>query len=163
MTELKNPGPIEFEAKIVRAGSEANASAFVDFPLDLKETFGKDNLVPIVAIFDGQVTYKGSLAKMGGELACLIIRKDIQTQLGKKAGDTVRVIIELDSTKREIILDADEKKALKSAGMLGKFESLAYSHQKEFHAWVIEAKQAETRKRRLAKMVEMLRNGQNIP
>ncbi len=163
MTELKNPGPIEFEAVIERAGSEANSSAFVDFPFDLKVTFGKGNLVPIIATFDGQATYKGSLAKMGGKLACLIVRKDIQTQLGKKAGDTVKVKVELDTAKREIILDADEKKALKDADMLGKFESLAYSHQKEFHIWVTDAKQAETRQRRIQKMIEMLRTGQNIP
>ncbi len=37
MAKLKNPGPIEFEAIIQLNTEEANSSAWVEFPYDLKK------------------------------------------------------------------------------------------------------------------------------
>ncbi len=48
----------------------------------------------------------------------------------------------------------------KSATAKATWGSLAPSHVKEYVRWVIEAKQAETRERRIAKAVEMLAAGQ---
>jgi uncharacterized protein YdeI (YjbR/CyaY-like superfamily) len=36
---------------------------------------------------------------------------------------------------------------------------LSYSHKREYVNWIEEAKRAETRQRRIAKAVEMLREG----
>ena len=40
------------------------------------------------------------------------------------------------------------------------FEKLAYTHRKEFARWVDEAKRDDTRERRVAKTLEMLRRGE---
>jgi len=163
MSDLINPGPIEFTAVIERETSVSNSSAWVSFPFDLKETYGKGNLVPVKAVFDDTVTYQGSLAKMGGRGACLILRKDIRGQLGKQPGDQVKVRVELDTVERFWPLADDAKQALKKSGQLLTFRDLAYSHQREYFRWVDEAKRLETRAKRIQKMCELLAAGHKEP
>ena len=53
MTTLIDPGSIEFEADVQGEGG----GTWVDVPLDLKETYGKGNMVPIVATFNEPLDY----------------------------------------------------------------------------------------------------------
>lgn len=46
---------------------------------------------------------------------------------------------------------------------LNYFQSLAYSHKKEYVLWILTAKQEKTRQDRLVKMVEMLQNKKKNP
>ncbi len=156
----RNPGPVAFEAVIVRNGDVANASAFVEFPHDLKDTFGVGNLVPVAAVFDGTVHYRGSLAKMGGERAVLVLRKDVRTRLGKEPGDQVDVVVELDDRPREVDVADDLLAALTRAGVRDRFDALAYTHRKEYVRWVEEAKRPETRIRRIQGTCERVAAGQ---
>jgi len=48
-------------------------------------------------------------------------------------------------------------------GILDYFQSLAYSHKKEYLLWILTAKQEKTRQDRLVKMVEMLQNKKKNP
>lgn len=48
--------------------------------------------------------------------------------------------------------------ALRDAALTGAFEALAPSHRDEYARWVAEAKRPETRARRAAKAVEMIRH-----
>jgi len=48
-------------------------------------------------------------------------------------------------------------------GVIDYFQSLAYSHKKEYVLWILTAKQEKTRQDRLAKMVEMLQNKKKNP
>jgi uncharacterized protein YdeI (YjbR/CyaY-like superfamily) len=43
------------------------------------------------------------------------------------------------------------------------FDSLSYTDRKEYARWIAEAKRDETRSRRLAKALEMLRTGVRTP
>ena len=61
--------------------------AYVEFPYDVKEEFGKGR-VKVHATFDG-VPYDGSLVRM----KIIGLRKDIRAQLGKQPGETVHVTI----------------------------------------------------------------------
>ena len=71
--------------------------AFVRFPWDIRQEFGKGR-VKVRAAFDG-VPYEGSLVNMGvknpdGSVCYIIgVRKDIQAKIGKGPGDTVSVTI----------------------------------------------------------------------
>ncbi len=58
--------------------------------------------------------------------------------------------------KRQISLAKDEKTALAKAGLLEKYQKLPYSHQREYHMWIEEAKKPETRARRIEQMVDRL-------
>ncbi len=152
----KNPGPIAFTAVIQRNTKVANSSAWIEFPYDLKETYGVGNLVPYKATFDDRVTYQGSLAKMGGPSARILLRKDIRAALGKEPGATVKVVVELDDKPRELAIAQDVKQALQATGLWELFEKLAYTHRKEYVQWIEDAKKPETRTRRIDKMCEML-------
>jgi Bacteriocin-protection, YdeI or OmpD-Associated/Domain of unknown function (DUF1905) len=160
MVKLKDPGPIEFDAVLEREPLVSGSACWIDFPYDLKATYGKGNLVPVNALFDGRVPYQGVLAMMGGNCAILLVRTDVREQLGKDKGDTVRVRVELDTKPRTTTLADDTRAALDMNPAAKEFwESLANSHKREYHQWIEEAKKPETRQRRIEQMVEMLAAG----
>lgn len=159
---LLDPGPIEFTATLERSDS-SGAACFVAFPHDLKQTYGKGNLIPIVATFDGRVEYQGSLANMGGDCALLLVRKDRLAELGKDAGDTIHVRVVLDTSVRTVTLGEDAQEAVDAnPAAAASWESLSYSHRREYQLWIDDAKKPETRERRIAKMVEMLAAGKRL-
>ncbi|MFV0556849.1 MAG: DUF1905 domain-containing protein [Lactovum sp.] len=86
----------EYDEKITAA--EQKGGAFVKFPYDIREEFGKGR-VKVKATFD-QIDYEGSVVNMGiknddGTICYIIgIRKDIREKLGKAIGETVRVTIQ---------------------------------------------------------------------
>ena len=66
--------------------------------------------------------------------------------------------IELDTEPREVDVPADLEAAL-DAEAKAAFERMSYTHRKEYAEWIEEAKRPETRERRVAKAVEMIREG----
>lgn len=86
----------EFDAVILEA--DGKGGAYLPFPYDLREEFGKGR-VKVHATFDGE-PYDGSVVNMGvknpdGSICYIIgIRKDIRTKIGKQSGDTVSVTIQ---------------------------------------------------------------------
>ncbi len=82
---LINPGPLEWDTTIQWDPDSPMDTGWVEVPFDLKATFGKGNMVPVVATFDGSVTYRGIISKM--PFACVILRKDVRAALGKGGGD----------------------------------------------------------------------------
>lgn len=100
------------------------------------------------------------LAVMGGE-NCIGISKANRDALGVQIGDTVDAVVELDDAPREVELPQELVEALAGdAEVTERFEALAYSHRKEFARWVGEAKREETRQRRVAETLRMVRSGQ---
>lgn len=85
----------EFEAVIQKVSDMDGA--YVVFPYDIREEFGKGR-VKVHATFDGE-PYEGSLVNMGikrqdGSICYIIgLRKDIREKIGKQPGDTVQVTI----------------------------------------------------------------------
>jgi uncharacterized protein YdeI (YjbR/CyaY-like superfamily) len=65
--------------------------------------------------------------------------------------------------KRTIAIPAQFEELIKKEGLLSFFEQLSYTHRKEYCRWVTEAKKEETRLKRLAKAVEMLKKGVKTP
>ncbi len=160
MPEFQNPGRIEFRAKIKVL---ENGGAHVEFPGDIEKLFGVRGRVPVRVTFDGEA-YRGSMVRMGMPKHILLILKEIREKLGKGEGDTIRVTVELDDAPRVVDLSADVEAAYKKAGVLDRYRALSYSQQRERNIWIEEAKQAETRARRIAKSVADLktRKGQRI-
>ncbi len=79
----------EFDAIIKKV--DGINGAYVDFPYDTKEVFGKGR-VKVHATFDG-VQYDGILVKMKTPNQIIGIRKDIREKINKQPGDTVSVTI----------------------------------------------------------------------
>ena len=86
----------EYESLIYNA--EQKGGAYVIFPYDLREEFGKGR-VKVHVTFDGE-PYDGSIVNMGvknedGSICYIIgIRKDIRAKIGKQPGERVAVTIE---------------------------------------------------------------------
>ena len=88
----------------------------------------------------------------------MTVSPDIQRMAGVKAGDHVKVILDLASQPRTVEVPGDLARALERvAAAQEAFERLAYSHQREYVEWIEEAKRPETRARRIEKTVERLR------
>jgi uncharacterized protein YdeI (YjbR/CyaY-like superfamily) len=76
------------------------------------------------------------------------------------AGAEGTVIMEKDRKGRKVDIPHDLSAALRRVkGATSVFAKLAPSHQKEYIEWVQSAKRPETRKRRIAKAVEMIAEG----
>ncbi len=89
------------------------------------------------------------------------LSKEVRGHAGVDAGDDVQVALELDLAERTVDLPpalADGLARDPDASVA--YGRLAYTHRKEFANWVAEAKRDETRDRRVAKALEMLRGGQ---
>jgi uncharacterized protein YdeI (YjbR/CyaY-like superfamily) len=75
---------------------------------------------------------------------------------GVGSGDTVTVTLELESGHREVELPPELASGLGASGLLEAFESLSYSKRREYSRFISEAKAAETRERRVQRVVDEL-------
>jgi hypothetical protein len=146
-------GKHTFSATIQNAGG---GGAFVEVPFDVEEAFGAKR-PKVKALIEG-ISYRGILTRMGTERHLLIILKEIREKIGKTFGDEVEITVELDTEPRVVeippeLADAFEKE--KDAAEY--FNSLSYSHQKEYVGYITEAKKEETRVRRVVQTIETLK------
>ncbi len=79
----------EFEA-VIQKVPDING-AYVEFPFDVKEEFGKGR-VKVKATFDGY-EYEGSLVRMKTPCHIIGIKKDIREAIGKQPGDLIKITI----------------------------------------------------------------------
>lgn len=128
---------------------------FVTFPYDVKKEFGKGR-VPISCTFDGE-PYRGTMVKYGTPHHIIIMLKAIREKLNKKAGDTVDVWLVEDTEPRVIEVPSEFKKLLKKNKLENNFNKMAYSHQREWVAWITGAKKEETRLSRMERAIEKLK------
>ena len=113
---------------------------------------------PVVATVNGY-TWRTSVARMGGEFL-LGLNKAVRQGAGVEAGDEVDVTVELDTAPREVEVPEALAAALAADPQAeASFEQMAFSHRKEYARWVAEAKQQETRQRRVQQAIEMIRAG----
>jgi len=115
---------------------------------------------PVVATVNGY-TWRTSVARMGGEFL-LGLSREVRDGAGVQAGDEAEVTIELDEAPREVDVPADLAAALAADPQAAAaFERMAFTHRKEYARWVAEAKRDETRQRRVAQAVEMIKAGKS--
>lgn len=144
---------IEFDAIIQK--NEEHAGSYCEVPFNIFETFGKKRL-KIKAMIDA-VEYRGLLTPMGGKYG-VFMNKDIREKVGKTFGEVVHISIEEDSEPRVVEVPADLMEAMLAANVKPFFDSLSFTHQKEYAQWILDAKKAETRQNRLEKAIEMMKN-----
>ncbi|MDN3695422.1 YdeI/OmpD-associated family protein [Chryseobacterium tructae] len=153
-----NPQPALFTA-IIKQNGETNA-AFVEFPFSTEELFNKKGQVKIKATFDDKVEYRGSLAKMKSACHILGLTQDIRKQLGKTFGDEVTISLIEDKEER-IVQIADDIALVFHENPDAKvlFDTMSYTHKKEYIRWIEDAKKPETRETRKIKMIQMILDG----
>ncbi len=128
--------------------------AAIEIPDAVLEQLGANKRAPLKVTVNGY-TYQSTAAGMNGQ--CLVVFPQKDRDAAKaKAGDEIQVTLELDSGVREVQMPPELTEALKNAHLLDTFSALTYSKRKEFARQVSEAKTAETRDRRIEKVLSAL-------
>ncbi len=134
------------------------AGAFVLTDEQVAELADTRKAFPVRLTVNG-VTLSLRLARMGGE-NLIGLAKAAREQVGVEIGSSYDVEITPDEAERTIEVPADLTEALGADQAVSTaFAALAPSHRKEFIRWVTEAKREATRSDRIAKTVEMVREG----
>ncbi len=87
----------------------------------------------------------------------MVVNKTMREGAGVKAGDTVKVMLERDDAPRLVVIPPVLKQAMaRNKAAQSKWKTLSYTHQKEMALSILDAKQDDTRQRRLAKVMDVL-------
>jgi hypothetical protein len=148
-----------FKARLSETGR--GGGRWIEIPFDARAEFGEAR-APVAAKLNG-VDYRSRLSVYGGK-TYLGIRKAVLEEAGISLGDEVDVVIERDDAPREVEVPPALAQALEGdAEARAAYEGLSFTHRKEYARWIAEAKREETRERRVAKALEMLRAGTKTP
>jgi hypothetical protein len=103
--------------------------------------------------------YASTIATMRGEPK-IPVSADIRSSAGIAAGDSITVEVERDDAPRTVELPAELADALRADPVAsGKFATLSYSNQRRHVLAITGARTAETRTRRLQRVLDELRAG----
>ncbi|TMB98347.1 MAG: DUF1905 domain-containing protein [Chloroflexi bacterium] len=142
---------------VLTATPRGGGGTLVPIPDEVATALGLKGMPKIRAVIAG-TPYRGSLMPMGDSTYCLGVLKSIQEAAGVGLGESIEVLIELDTAPRTVepppdlaqVLAADEKAAAAWA-------KLSFTNQKEMARSLEEAKRPDTRERRLKAAVAKLR------
>lgn len=126
-------------------------------PPEIVERLGKGKRPPVKVTINGY-TYRSSVAVMGGKFMVGVAHEHRKPAKVENGG-TVDVTLELDLEKREVVVPPELAKALsKDKAAKGAWEKLSYTHQRRHVEPIASAKAEETKARRVAKTIEMLKS-----
>ena len=139
-----------FNAQILR-GQTKNTMGIV-IPADVVERLGRGKRPAVKVRLQGY-EYASTVAVMGGQFL-IGIAAEHRGALQLEGLDHVEVTLVVDDGPRDTALPADLQAALEAAAALDAFQALAPSRRKEAVRQVEEAESADTRARRILKVVE---------
>lgn len=152
-------GPFRFNVKLI--GQEGSQVAALKPPFDVPAIFGTKARVPVRGTINGY-PFRSSLCNMG-EGHFMVVNAEMRVGGKCKAGDAVEVVLERDREKRVVEVPADLKKVIASDKKAqATWDSLSFTHQKEWVRAISEAKKEETRHSRIKKMMDALKAGKRV-
>ncbi len=121
-------------------------------PEEVVRSLGKGKKPPVYVTI-GKHRYRSTVAAYG-DIYMLPLSAENREAAGVKAGDQISVTVALDEDPREVQVPADFRAALAASNLAkAAFETLSYSNKRR-HVLAIEAaKAADTRARRIQKIV----------
>ncbi len=127
-------------------------------PSEVVAALGPSKRPPVRVTINGY-TYHSTVASLGGEFM-LGVSAEVRQNAGVAASDAVEVDIERDTEPRTITMPPDLADALDHNPDARRFfDGLSYSKQQRIVLAIVGAKTAETRQRRIANAISMLREG----
>ncbi|MFI5844042.1 YdeI/OmpD-associated family protein [Catenuloplanes sp. NPDC051500] len=143
---------MEFTTELQLSGKSATGLVVPD---EVIEGFGAGRKPPVSVTINGY-TYRSTVGVMGG-VSMIPVSAEHRKGAGISAGESVTVSVELDQAPREVEVPDDLAAALAgSPGAKTAFEALSYSRKRALVLPVTDAKTAETRAKRVAKVIETL-------
>lgn len=146
----------KFEVKLLsHAGSDA---AILKPPFDVTAIFHRKGRIPVKGTIN-DFPFRSSLMNMGdGHM--MVINAQMRAGAKCKAGDTVAVLMALDEDKRTVVVPTYLEKIIAGDPKAKEYWSrLSFTHQKEYVREIEGAKRPETREKRIAAMMDALRQG----
>ena len=134
---------------------EGKTGTYVVVPLDVPAVFGRAR-PPVRGTINGS-PLRSTIAKYSDDYF-LVINRKVREAAGVAAGETGDIELELDTKPRTVRVPKDLAGALDEETRAA-FDRMSYTHRREYVEWIGEAKREETRRRRIAKAVELIGEG----
>jgi hypothetical protein len=145
----------KFKVKLLRPADYDSAA--LKPPFDVVEVFQRKGRVPVKGTING-LPFRSSLMNMG-EGHMMVVNAQLRAGAHCKGGDTVDVVMELDEDERKVEVPAYLKKIINGDAKAKEFwRKLSFTHQKEYVREIDGAKRPETREKRIAAMMDAIRN-----
>jgi hypothetical protein len=144
---------LKFKTVILQMGNNTG----IEVPAETVEPLGAGKK-PLVVVTVNDYTYRSAIAVMGGKFL-ISFSSAHRAASGLGGGDKVEVTLEVDTAPRTVDLPEDLKQALDAHPHLkGIFEALSNSKKKWLVLPIEDAKTEETRAKRVAKAISMLKD-----
>ena len=152
-------GPFKFRTKL--QGPKGSEGAAVRPPFDVPTIFGTKARVPIKGTVNG-FKFRSSLCNMGsGHM--FVVNKTMREGGKCKAGDVVDIVIQRDREERVVEVPPYIAKVVaKDKKAKATWDSLSFTHKKEWVRAIEEAKREETKKSRMEKMMAAMKSGKRV-
>ncbi len=125
-------------------------------PFNAAEEYGSQGQVQVKGTING-LPYRSTLLPQGDGAHYLVVNRTFRDQIGVTQGDAVEVTMERDTKPRAVSIPRDFKLALgRNKKAKAEFDKIPYSHKKRYLEHIAEAKQEETRKRRIQEAIARL-------
>lgn len=146
---------MRFRTTILQSGKTATG---IQVPAEVVEALGPGKRPAVKVTLNGY-TYRSTVAVLGG--AYMVgVNAEHRAAAGVAGGDEVDVEMELDTAPREVTVPADLAAALDAEPDARRtFDGLSYSNKSWHVLQIAGAKTDETRQRRIAKSVAVLKQG----
>jgi len=152
-------GPFRFRVKL--EGADNMEVAAMRPPFDVPAVFGTKARVPVRGTVNGY-QFRSSLCNMGHGYF-MVVNKQMRAGAKCKAGDVVEVVLQRDREERVVEVPAEISKVITSDKTAEKtWDSLSYTHQKEWVRAIGDAKRDETKQARIKKMMEAMKAGKRL-
>ena len=146
---------MRFHTTILQGGKTATG---IRVPDEVVEALGSCRRPAVTVTINGY-TYRSTIAVMGGEYM-VGVSAEHRAGAGVAGGDEVDVDLELDTAPREVAVPDDFGAALDAElAARATFDRISNSNKGWHVLQVTGAKTEETRQRRIARSVEMLKEG----
>jgi hypothetical protein len=146
---------MRFRTTILQGGKTATG---IQVPDEVVEALGSGRR-PAVKVTINGYTYRSTVAVVSGRYMVGVSAEN-RAGAGVAGGDEVDVDMELDTAPREVAVPADLAAALDAEPAARRtFDGLSYSNRSWHVLQVTGAKTEETRQRRIAKSVDVLKQG----
>ena len=156
---------IRFSAKLSRPTSPKNASwTFLTLPGEASAKLPSRGQVTVEGIINGSA-FQATLEPDGKGGHWLKVDRKMREAAGAETGDTVTLEIAPVAQEPEPRVPADLRKALTTAAakVRDAWSDITPAARRDFIQWVVSAKQAETRSRRIRNACDMLAKGKRRP
>lgn len=128
---------------------------FFEVPDELVGRVGEGRRPPVSVTVNG-VTYRTTIAVYGGK-SYIPFRRELRERAGLAVGERTMIEVKADGAPRLVEVPEDLQDALAANEAASRaFDSMAYSHRKEYVVWVNSAKRPETRQRRIEETLRKL-------